>query len=164
MRQLGSPKIDFEAFSNSICAGTERFRSHYYHCPPWVSNPSTQQERVYQQKRQAFFHSLDSLQRFQVRLGKLARRGAPPNYTYEQKRVDILLGVDLVRLSAKGIISKAHIVAGDSDFMPAIEFAQQDGVLVKIWPGPQGTYHQDIWRACDELEELTLPLFQSFSI
>ena len=48
--------------------------------------------------------------------------------------------------------------------MPAIEYAQQDGVLVKIWHGPQGTYHQDIWRACDEREELSLALFQRFAI
>ena len=25
MRQLGAPKIDFEAFSNALCVGTERF-------------------------------------------------------------------------------------------------------------------------------------------
>jgi hypothetical protein len=54
---------------------------------------------------------------------------------FEQKRVDILLGVDLVRLSAKGQITDAVIVAGDSDFLPAIEAAKGDGILIRLFHG-----------------------------
>jgi len=50
--------------------------------------------------------------------------------------VDILLGVDLMRLAAKGQISDAVIVAGDSDFVPAIRAAKDEGVLIRLVHGP----------------------------
>ncbi len=49
-----------------------------------------------------------------------------------QKGVDILLALDLVRLAERGALGHALLLAGDSDFAPAVELARDAGVLVTI--------------------------------
>jgi hypothetical protein len=49
-----------------------------------------------------------------------------------QKGVDITLALDLVRLAERCALSHALLLAGDSDFAPAIEFARDAGVLVTV--------------------------------
>jgi uncharacterized LabA/DUF88 family protein len=67
---------------------------------------------------------------------------------YEQKRVDILLGVDLVQLAAKQSIQEAILVAGDSDFIPAVVAAKSEGVLIRLYHGAKP--HSDLWQEADE--------------
>ena len=31
----GRIRIDYARFYDAICAPDERFRTYYYHCPPW---------------------------------------------------------------------------------------------------------------------------------
>lgn len=66
-----------------------------------------------------------------------------------QKRVDIALAVDLVRLSCGRMIQKAVIVTGDSDFVPAIEAAKEAGVLVTLYYSPT-SIHDELLSAVDE--------------
>jgi len=49
-----------------------------------------------------------------------------------QKGVDILLALDLVRLAERGALSHALLLAGDSDFVPAVELARDAGVLITL--------------------------------
>lgn len=67
---------------------------------------------------------------------------------YQQKRVDILLGVDMVQLAAKGHIREAVLVAGDSDFIPAVTAAKSEGVIVSLFHGQH--CHGDLMREVDE--------------
>ena len=66
-----------------------------------------------------------------------------------QKRVDIALAADLVRLSCGRMIQKAVLVTGDSDFMPAIEAAKDAGVLVTLYYS-QSSIHDELLSAVDE--------------
>ena len=75
---------------------------------------------------------------------------------FEQKRVDILLGVDLVLLAAKQSISEAILVAGDSDFIPAVTIAKSEGILVKLYHGARP--HADLRREADERIQITQAL------
>jgi len=67
--------------------------------------------------------------------------------------VDVLLSVDLVRLSAKGQITDVAIVAGDSDFIPAIEATKNEGVSVWLFHGNHP--HNALWNIADERIRLT---------
>lgn len=51
-------------------------------------------------------------------------------------------------LSGKNQITHAALLAGDSDFLPAVEAAKREGVLVHLYHGP--TPHKDLWDQCDE--------------
>lgn len=79
---------------------------------------------------------------------------------FQQKRVDLMLGLDVASLATKHQVSHAAIVAGDSDFLPAEALAKQEGVCVWLVHRPgrsaagPSTYHQDLWDAVDERIEL----------
>ena len=83
-------------------------------------------------------------------------RGKP---RYEQKRVDILLGVDLVQLAAKQNIQEAVMLAGDSDFIPAVIAAKSEGVVIKLFHGERP--HSDLWREADERTQITQSFIDS---
>jgi uncharacterized LabA/DUF88 family protein len=112
---------------------------------------------------QSFFSQLKRLPRFEVRLGKLAFRGTGDDGRpiFVQKRVDIMLGVDLVQLSTKRLISTAVLVAGDSDFLPAVQIAREEGVLVHLYHFTVHQPHRELWDACDERTPVNQQLIDS---
>jgi uncharacterized LabA/DUF88 family protein len=81
---------------------------------------------------------------------------------YEQKRVDILLGVDLVQLAAKHRITDAALIAGDSDFLPAIEVAKSEGVVVHLFHGRAP--HDDLRICCDERTRIDRSLVEAIRL
>ncbi len=50
----------------------------------------------------------------------------------EQKGVDLRIGLDIARLSLRGIVSAIVVVTGDSDIIPAFKFARREGVRVYL--------------------------------
>lgn len=152
--EFNSARIDYAKLprhiADHISPDIDLLRAYYYHCLPYQSNPPTPIERDFFARKQRFFATLDQLPRFEVRYGRLERRGPDANgqYRYEQKLIDVLLSVDLVRLSATRQITHAAIVAGDSDFCPAVEVAKRDGVSVWLFHGRSP--HRELWRLADE--------------
>ncbi len=67
---------------------------------------------------------------------------------YVQKGIDLQIGVDLVLLSAKQQISHAVIIAGDSDLIPAIAVAKNEGVLIHLYHG--SSPHRKLIEIADE--------------
>lgn len=143
-------KIDYAMLTGHISNGLDVLRTYYYHCPPYQGSPPTEDQRKRYSDARRFYTALERLPKFAVRLGRLEYRGDYPAGTprYEQKRVDILLAVDLTQLAAKGQIQRAILVAGDSDFIPAIEVAKNEGVVVTLYHG--SSYHSDLWQSADE--------------
>jgi uncharacterized LabA/DUF88 family protein len=154
-------RIDYPAFSRLIAGESDILRTHYYHCLPFQGNPPTQDERDRYADKRSFFTALERNPRFTVRLGRLAYRGNDQygKPKFEQKRVDILLGVDLVQLAAKQAIQEAILVAGDSDFIPAVVAAKSEGVLMRLFHG--ATPHSDLWQAADERTQISQTLIDS---
>ncbi len=148
--EFTSARIDFEKLVKEMAGGREILRSYYYDCEPYQSNPPTTEEKERFGRVQRFHYALDKIPRFQVRLGKLAFRGLDENgkSIFQQKRVDIQMGVDLVLLAAKHQISDAVILAGDSDFLPAIGAAKPEGVVIHLFHGNRP--HADLVAKCDE--------------
>ncbi len=106
--------------------------------------------------QQRFLHAIGQLDLVQPRLGSLSE--VTPDWHREvrealtaidvpvdrfedhlpllpslrQKGVDIKLALDLVRLAERGAISHALVLAGDSDFVPAVEIVRDSGVLITL--------------------------------
>jgi len=142
---FGKPKIDLARFSYILCGNYERLRTYYYNCMPYQSCPSTDEESRRFASMDKFVYTLRKLPRFEVKLGRLGRVGGE----FVQKRVDIALAADLVRLSCGRMIGKAVIVTGDSDFLPAIEAAKDAGVLVTLFYS-ESSIHDELLSAVDE--------------
>ena len=156
--EFDEARIDFGKLPAELAPGRDVLRTYYYNCLPYKSDPPTPEESKRFGRAQSFMSSLERLPRFTVRLGKLAYRGrrsdGSPDFT--QKRVDIMLAVDLVQLSTKRQIDTAVLLAGDSDFLPAVAVARDEGVLVCLYHfGRPHPAHRDLWDICDERTQIT---------
>lgn len=134
----------------------DRFRTYYYTCPPYQGDPPTVDERDRLSAYQRFTHSVGSLPRFEVREGRLQKQGFRDdgNPIFQQKRVDLLLGLDIALLSAKQQITHVALLAGDSDFLPAVTVAKREGVSFWLFHGPPSSYSRELWREADERIEM----------
>lgn len=159
--EFGGVRIDYRLLPVKLSSEVDLLRTYLYSSLPYQSYPPTEDETTRYHRRRRFFSSLRMLPRITVKLGRTERRGENPDGTphFEQKRVDILLAVDLVKLSADGHIQQAILVAGDSDFIPAVAAAKSEGVIVKLYHG--AGVHQDLLEEVDENYRITHPLIAS---
>jgi uncharacterized LabA/DUF88 family protein len=67
---------------------------------------------------------------------------------FVQKGVDVMLSVDLVKLASTNQIGKAVLVAGDSDYVPAIKVAKETVSVTLCYY--EGTIHRELFDVCDE--------------
>lgn len=148
-----------------VAEGTQEpldlLRSYYYNCLPYQGKPPTDEERERFSRTRGFFDALRRLPRFEVREGRLAFRGTDEHgqLIFQQKRTDMLLGLDIALLSSKKQITHAAVLAGDSDFLPAVEVASQEGVAVWLFHGSASSrtsgYANELWMHADERCEIS---------
>ena len=133
-------------------------RCYFYYCPPWMSHTPTDVEKRRMASHEQFVATLQDIDRWQVRLGKLEKRRDGDREVFAQKRVDVQLSVDLARHTAAGHIQHAVILAGDSDFIPAIAAAKESGATVSVWCD-RDTAHRDFMNIADEVQMIDLKSF-----
>jgi len=148
-------RLDYAKLPLVLSRGREILRTYYYNCLPYQSSPPTPEESERFSKRQQFHTMLTRLPKYEVREGRLVKRGVE----FEQKGIDTLLSIDLVNLAASNKISEAILLAGDYDFVPAVKVVKEHGVNVTLYHSQYRTsYHNQLWEACDERFALTAPL------
>lgn len=154
---FGEPRLDYALLAQWACQGETLFRTCYYDCLPYQSSPPTDEEREQISKKQRFFTALSRLNRFSVVQGRVEYRGTGDDGRpiFQQKRVDLQIGLEVSMLVHRGLVSTIALVTGDSDMLPAVEMAQKNGVIVRLVHGPRGEYHQDLWDTVDERLEIT---------
>ncbi|MCV3428747.1 NYN domain-containing protein [Campylobacter sp. CNRCH_2014_2849] len=97
------------------------YRIFFYTAKPLDDHPN-------KQKISNFLNNLESLNHTALRLGKLVRRGN----LIVQKRVDMLLGIDMAEISIKRFVKKVVLLGYDSDMSPALKLARTSGVQTEI--------------------------------
>jgi uncharacterized LabA/DUF88 family protein len=129
---------------------------------PYRSYPPTPQEQQMYAGKQRFLGSLRSLDRFEVRLGHLLKIGTG----FKQKGVDVLLSIDLTRLSWQEKIDKAILVTGDTDFIPAIREAKDASVITTLayCPSMPSKISPALYQLCDDCFEITAAFLQKFVV
>ncbi len=152
-------KVDVGQLVEQMRASDTLLRAYYYHCMPYRSDPpTTDEERRYASKRR-FIDALSYIPRFQVRLGHLnfqglTDRGQP---IFQQKRVDMMLGVDMALLAVKQRVDRMALLTGDSDTIPAVEAVKPEGIVVTLWHGPlkgRSSPSRDLYQIVDERVEI----------
>lgn len=150
LRSYGNLRVDYESFSDHLCDPDERFRTYWYNCPPWQSDPPTEDEKEQFGSYQSFKDALKYLNRFKVREGRLQKIGGE----FKQKGVDIRLAVDAVKLASTGKIDRAILVTGDSDFVPVVEGIDGTGVTTTLAFDPSNPIHNSLLSSVDERIEI----------
>ncbi len=120
----------------------------YYDCEPYTDSESTDEQKKALAKKRAYLNFLRA-RAVRVREGTLVRRITEGQITYQQKRVDLLLGLDIAEECNKGLISHLVLVAGDSDLVPTAEFASHRGVQVWLLHGPRDICSDALWAVAD---------------
>ena len=143
-------------------AQDQLFRIYFYDCRPYdgsIVDPRTREPVDFGNSPSAmaqrkFLDELSAKPHTLLRAGELAYRGLiipqdRMNFTEEgeikiyaddlvhnfvQKQVDIKMGLDISWVSQNRLVGKLVLVAGDSDLIPAMEFARQQGMLVYLAP------------------------------
>jgi len=73
------------------------------------------------------------------------------NKIFQQKGVDILLGIDVTRLAIRRAAQTVVIVGGDGDFIPLVKVAKDEDLIVRLYHSPVAReYAQELWDICDE--------------
>jgi len=140
----------------------ELFRIYFYDCPPFDKNKNNPisgkklnfKDTPYFVKCTNFQAELAEHEQVAFRFGQLnhkawrlkqrALRGllksknggeiGPDDIEphFEQKRVDIKIGLDIAWLALKRIVERIVLVTGDSDFIPAMKFARIEGIQIVL--------------------------------
>jgi uncharacterized LabA/DUF88 family protein len=159
-------KIDYSQLSQYMANGIPLLRTYYYHCLPYKpSNPSAEESKNFA-NAEKFFSVLNRSDNFTVREGKIAFRGKDNQGKpmYEQKRVDVYLATDLVMHSTKRLITHAALLTGDSDFLPAIEIAKSEGVLITLFYSEEkgSRAHDELLDAVDVRKKIDKQLLETW--
>lgn len=132
LRRKDNPQLDFKKLSERLGGDMDRLRTYYYTAMPFQSNPPTDDEKLRYGKANKFVNQLKNIPRFEVKLGRLQKKTDSEGDHYTQKGVDMMLGVDLVRMSWDKQIQKAVIMTADSDFVYAVQAAKDAGVVTQL--------------------------------
>ena len=171
----GNVRIDYGRLVQALSQPQQLWRAYYYNCPPYQSAiPSPDQKERYS-KAMSFYSSLRKISRFTVRLGRLKFRGQDNHGKpiFEQKRVDLLLGLDIAEVASSERVSVVVLLAGDGDFLPAILAAKEKMTIVRLAHGPSSidpvsgrlipSYDKDLWDNADERVEINHCFLSQYS-
>ena len=163
--------LDFEKLSGAIhdriskdvAEPLDLLRTYYYDCLPWRGEDPTEEENQRYFNALKFFAALRRIPRFDVREGRLQKFGNDANGRpiVRQKAVDLLLGMDIARLCLRGRISHIALLSGDSDFLPVLNVAKEEGVAVWHLHGARHTYAEELWQTADDKFHLDKEFLQS---
>ncbi len=143
--------IDLSKFCEIICKdlNVNRLRSYYYNCLPVIRKGNKEDERRFS-RMQMFLMSIKRLPRFEVKLGKLQLIGGE----FKQKMIDVLMSLDIVNMCFDDKIQQVILIAGDSDFIPAIKKAKDYGAIVHLFYHPKSV-HNELLDEVDELHQIS---------
>lgn len=79
--------------------------------------------------------------------------------SFQQKGVDMRIGLDIASLTLKKFVRKIVLIAGDADFIPAAKLARREGIDFILDPLGRKV-HDDLFEHIDGLQS-TLPIIMS---
>ena len=124
------------------------FRVFYYDCDPYAGiidnhmhngKIDCSKSRTYANKTK-FLANLCQLDKFALRKGELSFAGWKQDMhskkwkpDFNQKGVDMKVGIDMASMAIKHVVDKMVLIAGDSDFVAPIKFVRREGVQVYLY-------------------------------
>jgi uncharacterized LabA/DUF88 family protein len=165
-----------EAFSKScMCAEEELFRTLYYDCAPYEGVqylPVSGRKQIFV-RSDRWLDDLAAKNQIAIRLGVLKFRGYKLKKTplrpiteltdedfrpdFEQKGVDMRIGLDIAAYSALKNIDRIALVTADTDCVPAMKLARKSGVQVVLISLPGGTAPRELAQHSDFVRSIPWP-------
>ena len=168
-----------EQFANGCIKPQEEylFRIYYYDSPQFrgTRNLPVAGSHTQFQSNDRWLLDLAKMQRFAVRRGTLGFRGWSPKPAalaearaltdadfdpiFEQKGVDMRIGLDIASLSERGTVERIILVSGDQDMVPAMKHARKAGLEVVLaqLPPPSPSLHDELHAHSDVVRHVGWP-------
>ena len=124
----------------------------YYDALP--SKHASETDSAYRErlsKAVQFHDNLAALDRFHVYEGDTRR--SPSLRKQEQKKVDVMIAVDMLMHSFRRNMDRATLLTGDLDFKPLIDALVSNGTYVTLWYPPKST-SKELIASADERRQL----------
>ena len=118
--------IDLGKFCEKLVNKRKLVRIYYYNAE--VGQP--QEPERYKDQR-AFFDSVEAIPYTELRLGRLVYTAAWPSSPPYEKGVDVMLATDMLTHCFKNNYDTAILVAGDADFVGALQAVKDNGKHVE---------------------------------
>jgi uncharacterized LabA/DUF88 family protein len=118
--------LDIGKFCQRLIDRRRLIRIYYYNAIVGIK-----QEPERYRRQQTFFSSVQAIPYTELRLGRLVYNNWPTTPPYE-KGIDIMLTTDLLTHSFKRNYDIAILVAGDSDYVGAIQGVKNNGQNVEV--------------------------------
>ena len=118
--------IDIGKLGNKLLDKRRLVRIYYYN-----AKVGLKEEPERYRDQQAFFASISAIPYSELRLGRLVYSNWPGSPPYE-KGVDIQLATDMITHSFKNNYDVAVLVAGDNDFVGALQSVKDNGKNVEV--------------------------------
>ncbi len=118
--------LDIGKLSNKLLGKRRLVRVYYYNARVGLKE---EPERYHDQQK--FFASVNAIPYSELRLGRLVYFNWPNSPPYE-KGVDIQLATDMITHSFKGNYDVAVLVAGDNDYVGALQSVKDNGKHVEV--------------------------------
>jgi len=118
--------IEIGKFCNKLLEKRRLIRIYYYNARVGLRE---EPERYHDQQK--FFAGVDTVPYTELRLGRLVYSNWPNSPPYE-KGIDIMLATDMITHSFKNNYDVAVLVAGDSDYVGAIQAVKDNGKNVEV--------------------------------
>jgi uncharacterized LabA/DUF88 family protein len=119
--------IDIGKFCDKMLEKRRLIRIYYYNA---IVGMKQEPERYRHQ--QAFFNNVQQVPYTELRLGRLVYTNAWPTTPPYEKGIDIMLTTDLLTHSFKGNYDVAILVAGDSDYVGAVQKVKNNGQNLEV--------------------------------
>lgn len=148
---LERPNVRLGNFAQKLVGPDREHGRTYYYTVKIPSNYSQQQYNA----QQKLFYALDRTPYFEVRLGRLMKRGSH----WTEKGVDVRLGIDLLQHAINNLYDTAILVSGDGDLIHAVQAVKDTGKEVEVAFFKKGT-SRDLLRSSDIFRELNPSFFK----
>ncbi|MCL2615283.1 MAG: NYN domain-containing protein [Dehalococcoidia bacterium] len=119
--------IDLALFNQKLLEKRHLVRMYYYNA---AVGKQEEPERFKDQEK--FFKSVAAIPYTELRLGRLVYTSQWPNNPPFEKGVDVQLATDMITHAFKGNYDVAILVAGDNDFIGAIQAVKDNGKHVEV--------------------------------
>ncbi|WP_322795899.1 NYN domain-containing protein [Tepidiforma sp.] len=129
--------IDYDQLIHALAQPAILKEAFYYHCRHYRPKNPTEEDRKRQATSDSFLDRLERVPSLTVRYGKPVHRGEKPDGQPipVQKQVDVLLAVEIVRIALRREAPEIVLVTGDSDLLPALRIARDEGIRIRLAHG-----------------------------
>jgi len=155
-RNLGRTDVSLTGFANMLVGATRDLVRTYYYMSRLPADAAVE----HRQGQQRFINVLDRLPYVEVRYGKLVPRedvcqscGAK-HRRWQEKGLDMRIGVDMLAQASKDNYDVAILVTGDGDLCEAVQAVKDLGKHVEVATFRNGR-SDELATVCDVVTELT---------